>query len=128
MNLSPLAAPVVHEAANWSLEVRLGAGALPNVEAVQLVRALVGDTAAQKITVIEVAKLPDVLARRSSRAANTTRPRQSPRSPARNAGPRDARGGVRDARVLRQRDDVDDDASARATPPRSTPASCPPTS
>ncbi|UAL11775.1 hypothetical protein [Caulobacter segnis] len=67
VNLSPLGAPAVHEAANWSLEVRLGAGALPNVEAVQLVRALVGDTAAQKITVIEVAKLPDVLAEIISR-------------------------------------------------------------
>ena len=67
VSLSPLAAPVVHEAANWTLEVRLGAGALPNVEAVQLVRALVGDTAAQKITVIEVAKLPDVLAEIISR-------------------------------------------------------------
>jgi hypothetical protein len=67
VSLSPLAAPAIHEAANWSLEVRLGSGALPNVEAVQLVRALVGDTAAQKITVIEVAKLPDVLAEIISR-------------------------------------------------------------
>lgn len=67
VNLSPLAAPVVQEAANWSLEVRLSAGALPNIEAVQLVRAAVGDTAAQKITVIEVSKLPDVLAEIISR-------------------------------------------------------------
>lgn len=59
---APLAAPAVNDVSNWVLEVRLGAGALPNVEAVQLVRAAVGDTAAQKISVIEVSKLPDVLA------------------------------------------------------------------
>ena len=56
-----------HDSANWSLEVRLGDGALPNVEAVQLVRAVLGDAAAQKITVIEVSKLPDVLAEIISR-------------------------------------------------------------
>ncbi|HJV43957.1 hypothetical protein, partial [Caulobacter sp.] len=67
-NLSPLPAPALHDGANWSLEVRLGNGGLPNVEAVQLVRALVGDSAAaQKITVIEVSKLPDVLAEIISR-------------------------------------------------------------
>ncbi|PIC01080.1 hypothetical protein [Caulobacter sp. X] len=59
---SPLSAPTLHDGADWVLEIRLGAGALPNVEAVQLVRALVGDTAlAQKIAVIEVSKLPDLL-------------------------------------------------------------------
>lgn len=65
---SPLSAPTLHDGADWVLEIRLGAGALPNVEAVQLVRALVGDTAlAQKIAVIEVSKLPDVLAEIISR-------------------------------------------------------------
>jgi len=68
VDLSPLPAPALHDGANWSLEVRLGDGGLPNVEAVQLVRALVGDSAAaQKITVIEVSKLPDVLAEIISR-------------------------------------------------------------
>jgi hypothetical protein len=60
--MDPLAAPTAHDTANWSLEVRLGSGALPNVEAVQLVRAAIGDVAAQKISVVEVSKLPDVLA------------------------------------------------------------------
>lgn len=67
VDLSPLPAPALHDGANWSLEVRLGAGALPNVEAVQLVRSLIGDVAAQKITVIEVSKLPDVLSEIISR-------------------------------------------------------------
>lgn len=68
VNLSPLPAPALHDGANWSLEVRLGVGSLPNVEAVQLVRALIGDSAAaQRITVIEVSKLPDVLAEIISR-------------------------------------------------------------
>lgn len=64
---SELAPPAVHDSANWSLEVQLGDGALPNVEAVKLVRAIVGEAAAQKITVIEVSKLPDVLAEIISR-------------------------------------------------------------
>lgn len=59
---APLAAPAVNDVSNWALEVRLGSGALPNVEAVQLVRAAIGDTPAQKISVIEVSKLPDILA------------------------------------------------------------------
>lgn len=67
VDLSPLPAPALHDGANWSLEVRLGVGALPNVEAVQLVRSLIGDVAAQKITVIEVSKLPDVLSEIISR-------------------------------------------------------------
>lgn len=68
---SPLAAPSVHDGADWLLKIRLGAGALPNVEAVQLVRAVVGDTAAaQKIAVIEVSKLPDVLAEILSQGAH----------------------------------------------------------
>ncbi|HJV43180.1 hypothetical protein [Caulobacter sp.] len=66
--LSPLPAPALHDGADWSLEVRLAAGSLPSIEAVQLVRSLVGDAAAaQKITVIEVSKLPDVLAEIISR-------------------------------------------------------------
>lgn len=61
--------PFIDENPTWSLQVRLGVGALPNIEAVQLVRALVGDAAtAQKITVIEVSKLPDVLAEIISRS------------------------------------------------------------
>lgn len=58
----PFLAPATVDVSGWALEVRLGAGALPSVEAVQLVRAAVGDTAAQKISVIEVSKLPDILA------------------------------------------------------------------
>nr|WP_295106839.1 hypothetical protein [uncultured Caulobacter sp.] len=80
MDATPLAIPDLHTAATWSLEVRLGAGALPNIEAVQLVRALVGDNAAQKISVIEVAKLPDVLAEiisRGDRYQTTPVPAQS---------------------------------------------------
>lgn len=65
----PARAEAVHAAtieanANWSLNVRLGfsLAGLPSVDAVQLVRGLVGDGSAQKISVIEVSKLPDVLA------------------------------------------------------------------
>lgn len=65
----PARAETVHAAtieanANWSLDVRLGfsLAGLPSVDAVQLVRGLVGDGSAQKISVIEVSKLPDVLA------------------------------------------------------------------
>lgn len=56
--------PASSDAANWTIDVRLGSGVdgLPSVEAVQLIRGLVGETGAQKISVIEVAKLPDVLA------------------------------------------------------------------
>ena len=59
---APLPAPT--EAADWAIDVRLGLNlsGLPSVEAVQLVRGLAGDPNAQKISVIEVAKLPDVLA------------------------------------------------------------------
>lgn len=60
--LAPL--PTSADAGNWAIDVRLGVNlrGLPSVEAVQLVRGLVGDGSAQKISVIEVAKLPDVLA------------------------------------------------------------------
>lgn len=60
-----MSAPLVsNEDGNWSLGVRLGfnMGGLPSVEAVQLVRGVVGDVASQKISVIEVNKLPDILA------------------------------------------------------------------
>ena len=52
-----------NEAANWAIEVRLGPGVdgLPSVDAVELVRGLTGE-GAQKISVIEVGKLPNVLA------------------------------------------------------------------
>lgn len=61
---APTALPAANESANWAIDVRLGASfnGLPSVEAVQLVRGLVGEAGAQKISVIEVAKLPDVLA------------------------------------------------------------------
>jgi uncharacterized membrane protein YgcG len=48
-------------APQWALEVRLAWANAPNVEAVQLVRSL-ADGAPQKISVIEVEKLPDILA------------------------------------------------------------------
>ncbi|PZR34811.1 hypothetical protein [Caulobacter segnis] len=57
-----LAAPGGADVSDWALEVRLGSGALPSVEVVQLVRAAIGDTPAQKISVIEVSKLPGILA------------------------------------------------------------------
>ena len=59
---SPL--PATHTAGDWSLDVKLGfnLSGLPTVDAVQLVRGLVGDGSAQRISVIEVSKLPDVLA------------------------------------------------------------------
>ena len=56
--------PLPTDTANWSLDVRLdlSSNGLPSVQAVQLVRAVVGDQGDHKITVIEVSKLPDVLA------------------------------------------------------------------
>lgn len=55
--------PVANDG-NWAIDVRLGAsiGGLPSVEAVQLIRGMAGDVAVQKISVIEVSKLPDILA------------------------------------------------------------------
>jgi hypothetical protein len=57
-------APSLIDSGNWSIDVRLDLSSpgLPSVEAVQLVRNLLGDEASRKIMVIEVAKLPDVLA------------------------------------------------------------------
>lgn len=48
----------------WTVDVRLGVGpdGAPMVEAVQLVRGVAEAAGAQKITIIEVAKLPNVLA------------------------------------------------------------------
>jgi len=62
LTLMPL--PASADAGNWAIDVRLGLDlrGLPSVEAVQLVRGLIGDVGAQKISVIEVAKLPDILA------------------------------------------------------------------
>lgn len=56
--------PASAEAANWALDVRLNASlnGLPSVEAIQLIRSLAGEAGGQKISVIEVSKLPDVLA------------------------------------------------------------------
>ena len=59
---APQMATPIEDSANWALNVRINWGAAPAVEAVQLVRGAVGDAAYQKITVIEVTKLPDVLA------------------------------------------------------------------
>ncbi len=42
--------------------MRLSAGALPSVEAIQLVRGYLGEAGFSKISVIEVTKLPEVLA------------------------------------------------------------------
>jgi len=62
-HVSGLPAPPT-DSASWTIDVRLdiSSGALPSVEAVQLVRAILGDQGDRKITVIEVSKLPDVLA------------------------------------------------------------------
>jgi hypothetical protein len=53
-----------NDSGSWTMDVHLGVGlgGLPSVEAVQLVRGIIGEAGAQKISVIEVAKLPDVLA------------------------------------------------------------------
>lgn len=58
------ALPPSNEDGNWALDVRLDVrlGGLPSVDAVQLVRGLIGDAGAQKISVIEVNKLPEILA------------------------------------------------------------------
>lgn len=62
-HVSGLPAPPT-DSASWTIDVRLdlSSGSLPSVEAVQLVRAVLGDQGDRKITVIEVSKLPDVLA------------------------------------------------------------------
>lgn len=67
-------APPVDSTANWSLDVRLGfsLAGLPTVDAVQLVRGLIGDGSAQRISVIEVSKLPDVLAQVIAKGAHYT--------------------------------------------------------
>ncbi len=59
---APASSPT--DTANWALDVRLGLSSpgLPSVEAVQLVRGILGEQGYQKVTVIEVSKLPDVLA------------------------------------------------------------------
>jgi hypothetical protein len=59
---APQMASASEDTANWALNVRINWGAGQTVEAVQLVRGVVGDASYQKITVIEVTKLPDVLA------------------------------------------------------------------
>lgn len=46
----------------WAIDVRLSFGALPAVEAVQLVRGQMGEAAFEKVSVIEVTKLPQLLA------------------------------------------------------------------
>ncbi|MBO9544845.1 hypothetical protein [Caulobacter sp.] len=84
IELSPLPAPT-SDAANWALDVRLGLSlsGLPSVEAVQLIRGLAGDTGAQKISVIEVAKLPDILAELISKGDHyAVTPPSAPAAPA----------------------------------------------
>ncbi|NQE60880.1 hypothetical protein [Caulobacter sp. RHG1] len=62
------------ESAAWTIDVRLGLGlnGAPTVEAVQLVRGLVGEAGAQKISVIEVAKLPNILAELIAKGEHVT--------------------------------------------------------
>jgi len=109
--------PFIDETSNWSLQVRLGAGALPNVEAVQLVRALVGDAAAaQKITVIEVSKLPDVLAEIISRGEHVQVAPVGAATPVASDGITD---GVSSPLAPQPSSDADKDATA--TKPDSSP-------
>lgn len=54
--------PAPLEDHNWAVDVRLSSGSFPTVDAVQLVRGYLGDPNYKKISVIEVTKLPDVLA------------------------------------------------------------------
>jgi hypothetical protein len=73
------------ENANWAIDVRLGLAlnGLPSVEAVQLIRGLVGEAGAQKISVIEVAKLPDILAQLISKGDHfNVTPPSAPNEPA----------------------------------------------
>jgi hypothetical protein len=53
-----------NDAGAWALDIRLdpGLNGLPSVDAVELVLGLAGGNGAQRISVIEVAKLPNVLA------------------------------------------------------------------
>lgn len=46
----------------WSIDVRLGAGGLPSVDAIQLVSGFISDGTYKMISIIEVIKLPDILA------------------------------------------------------------------
>lgn len=48
-------------ASQWSLDIRLAGSGLPEVEAVQLVRFLVGGSLVERVAVIQVEKLPQVL-------------------------------------------------------------------
>lgn len=75
--------PSASEAANWTIDVRLGVSfnGLPAIEAVQLIRGVVGETGAQKISVIEVAKLPDVLADLIAKGEHYTVTPASPTAP-----------------------------------------------
>ncbi|PIB93419.1 hypothetical protein [Caulobacter sp. FWC2] len=61
---SPTLLPITDKDGNWALDVRLGqnVNGLPALEAVQLIRGIVGEAAAQKISVVEVSKLPTILA------------------------------------------------------------------
>ena len=56
------AVPAPSDDHGWAIDVRLSAGALPSVEAIQLVRGYLGEAGYGKISVIEVTKLPEVLA------------------------------------------------------------------
>jgi hypothetical protein len=62
------------DAAAWTIDVRLGMNlnGAPSVQAVQLVRGAVGEASAQKISVIEVAKLPNVLAELIAKGEHVT--------------------------------------------------------
>ena len=70
-SVSPL--PSADNAA-WTIDVRMGLGlnGAPAVQAVQLVRGAVGDPSAQKISIIEVAKLPNILAELISKGQHVT--------------------------------------------------------
>ena len=48
-------------AGQWNIDIRLASSGLPEVEAVQLVRAMVGESFVDRVAVIEVEKLPQVL-------------------------------------------------------------------
>lgn len=54
----------------WIIDVRLAANGAAEVAAVQLVRAALGDTKAQRVAVIEVEKLPQVLSELIERGAH----------------------------------------------------------
>jgi hypothetical protein len=65
-----IGSPTMANENTWSIHVGLGAGSLPSVQAVQLVRGVLGEPGYQKVSVIELAQLPDILANIIAHSSN----------------------------------------------------------